>query len=262
MTSVLHDPGRPAGLSPTTRLIDGASALVTACGCDCAARSVTILRGFDADSRHRSKAVRDRLRRRGITARVTAAPVAATRDQLHGVHVASRGVPHVCVFVDATAGGRQEADRIAGWFGIPVVGLGQSAETQTHPLLRLGLHDTRPGDRRVFPSTAGEVVGVAFDFVAVLPNQPEKGSLRVRVGRDLPRDLPEGSAVRMAMLSGHVQVTTAEGAGQSRTWIADQVRVEQTSGVHTIHRDGLLVADLDGCLSVIPDPRGLVRHSV
>jgi hypothetical protein len=261
LTSVLQDANR-SGLSPTTRLIEGAGAVVAACRCHSPNGSVTILRGFDADSRHRAIAVRDRLRRREVAAHVIAAPVAATLDQLHGAHPASPGVPHVCAFVDATAGGRQEADRIAGWFGVPVVGLGDRAGTQIRPLLRLGLKDTRPQDRRIFSSTEGKIVGVGFDSVVVLPNQPEKGSLRLRVGSALPRDLPEGTAIRMGLLSGHVRVETAEPLGQSRTWIADRISIEQVSGVHTVQRDGLLVADLDRQLTVNSDPVGLVRLSV
>ncbi len=244
-------------LSHVTRLVEGTLACVEATQC-CAAPVVTVLRGFDVGSRRRTTAVSDRLRRHDLTVRSAIAALVADHDHLVGALKSPQERRHTCVFVDATSRGHLEVDRIAGWYGIPVVTT--LRDTPPHQaLLRMHGTDTSAGELRTFPSAAGKVVGVAFDVVTVVPNQPETGVLRLHLEDGFPVDLPTGYEVELRLLDEHVRVHATSPASDSRTWVTSTATVDQLEGVHTVHRDGLLVADLDDCLVVDVDATGLTR---
>ena len=176
-------------------------------------------------------------------------------------------LPHVCVYVDATGGTGLEAERVAALAGVPIVRArgtehedAPTARLEEKPLLRTFFHQR--GELHVFPSVSGQIPDVAFDEVRVVPNQPETGELRLTVGRNLPVVLGTGTELVVQPLPGLARVVTRPVRGDERTWMTEEVRVEQVSGIHTVHRDGLCFADLDGVLSVTGQRTGLRRYNV
>lgn len=175
-------------------------------------------------------------------------------------------LPHVCVYVDATGGTGLEAERVAALAGVPIVRArgtehedAPTARLEEKPLLRT-FHQR--GVLYVFPSVSGQISDVAFDEVRVVPNQPETGELRLTVGHNLPVVLETGTELVVQPLPGLARVVTRPLRGDERTWMTEEVRVEQVSGIHTVHRDGLCFADLDGVLSVTGQGRGLRGYTV
>ncbi len=262
MTDVLdHDAA--FALSRVTRLADAAEQRVRACGCSSAA--VTVLRGFDASSRRRAAELRDRLRDRGILTTVVAAPMVHAHDHPDTTTslLQTRVSGHPCALVDATVGGRLEVDRIGGWAGIPVVALAthpqQPPTTEVRPVVRVESPSAEPwSTASPFPSVSGRVVGIALDEVLVEPNQPGTGSLRLRLADDPPQQLPTGTTVRARVLDSLLQLKADARGHADRIWLAPAVTVEQVSGLHTVRRDGLLVADIATTLTLEAQPRGLV----
>lgn len=260
MTDLMHHDRTSSELSSVTRLADAARNRVTACSCDTPA--VTVLRGFDASSRRRAAALRARLRGEGVLTTVAAAPMVNAHH-----HGPSPLVPparvdgHLCVLVDATVGGRLEVDRIAGWTSVPLVALaprGRRPTTEVRSMLRVSFPDA-PGKHVPFPSASGRVVGIAFDNVLVAPNQPGTGQLRLRMPGDPPQELPAGAAVRFGVLDDSLHVVAdPPGAQPEQVWITAVVHLEQVSGLHTVRRDGLLVADVDTTVELVARPAGLV----
>jgi hypothetical protein len=176
-------------------------------------------------------------------------------------------LPHVCVYVDATGGNSLEAERVAALSGVPIVrarARGDEEETTPRldemPTLRTFFHH---GDKpHMFPSVTGQIPDVAFDEVRVVPNQPETGELRITVGRNVPVVLEAGTELVVQPLPGLASVVARPVRGEPRTWMTEEVRVEQVSGIHTVHRDGLCFADLDGVLSIAGQRSGLRRYTV
>lgn len=249
-------------LSPATRLVEGALQLVEVCGCD--EPTVTLLRGFDARSRSRARAVRDRLLSRDVRGAIVQASVAASPEHLSSDVDEELLNGHSCGFVDLTPAASKEAARLAGWFDAPLVSLrGPGASTRAvEPLLKLRMHDVRAGTRLTFPSASGVETAVAFDSVRVTPNQPEQGILQLQVADALPQHLATGSALELRPLGDRMRVTSQDAAGQRRTWFADHGIVSQYSGVHVVERDAMPVADLGRTLTVGYHPQGLVHHRV
>jgi hypothetical protein len=263
LTDVIeHDPAW-ATLSTETRLADAVGRRVTDCGCTNPA--ITVLRGFDASSRRRAVALKARLRRAGILTTVAAAPmVNAHHVQGNGFSLPPARVDgHLCALVDATVGGRLEVDRIGGWTGVPVVALAvrppRAPATEVRPLIRVEFPvDPLRSTTAPFPSATGRVVGIAFETVHVEPNQPETGQLVLRLADDLPQAFPTGTTVRVRLLDAMLQISAYTAAEGERLWISDVATVEQVSGLHTVRRDGLMVADVDTSVRFEARPQGLV----
>jgi hypothetical protein len=187
-----------------------------------------------------------------------------------GVTTASlRGetLPHVCVYVDATGGNSLEAERVAALAEVPVVRAGdRESEAETTPRLEemptLRTFFDHGDQPHMFPSVTGQIPDVAFDEVRVVPNQPETGEVRMTVKGTLPFVLDAGTELVVQPLPGLARVVARAASGEPRTWMTEEVRVEQVSGIHTVHRDGLCFADLDGVLSVAAQQSGLRRYTV
>jgi hypothetical protein len=226
---------------------------------------VGVLRGFGHTRRAEAAAIRRRLSRHGIDVRDLAAAMAAsavTTASLHG-----ETLPHVCVYIDATGGKGLEAERVAALAGVPIVqDRGRELEADPTPrleekaLLRIFFHQ---GDElHMFPSVSGQIPDVAFNEVRVVPNQPETGELRLTVGHNLPMVLETGTELVVQPLPGLARVVARRVRGDERTWMTEEVRVEQVSGIYTVHRDGLCFADLAGALSIAGQQAGLRRYTV
>lgn len=261
----------PGSVSDVTRLADAAQHRVEQCGCD--APTVTVLRGFDASSRLRARQVRARLRGRGIATSVTAAPMVDAHRHGGGGAAAmlleARTSAHVCVLVDATAGGRLEVDRIGGWLRRPVVALSSPprsttmTSTQVRAVIRaeLSVHEewlTNPAQ----PSASGRVVGIAFNDVVIEPHEPETGRLQLQLSDGRLRPLPAGSSISVHMDYGQLRLTTVAPSGEGRCWTTRLARVDQLNGLHTVWRDGLRVADLESSIELLGDPHGVVIDHV
>jgi hypothetical protein len=197
---------------------------------------------------------------RDLVAAMTASTV--TTASLRG-----ESLPHVCVYVDATGGKSLEAERVAALAGVPIVrGRERQREQEVAPrleempILRTFFH---LGDKpHMFPSVSGQIPDVAFDEVRVVPNQPETGELRMTVAGTVPFVLDAGTEVVVHPLPGLARVVARPVRGEPRTWMTEEVRVEQVSGIYTVHRDGLCFADLDGVLSIAGQQSGLRRYTV
>jgi hypothetical protein len=259
----------PGSVSDVTRLADAAQHRVEQCGCD--APTVTVLRGFDASSRLRAREVRARLRGCGIATSVTAAPMVDAHRHRGAAPMLleARTSAHVCVLVDATAGGLLEVDRIGGWLHRPVVALSSPptsttmTSTQVRAVIRaeLSVHDewlTNPAQ----PSASGRVVGIAFADVVIEPRDPETGRLQLRLADDRLRPLPAGSSISVQMDYGQLRVTTVSPSGEGRCWTTSLARVDQVTGLHAVWRDGLLVADLESSIELLGEPHGVVIDHV
>lgn len=287
-----YRPRRPTQPDPTvTRLVEGAVAQVDRCSCGADEAVVVVLRGFDGPSRRRADLVRDRLRHRGLKVRVAPAPVVTARNHLSGVLALPHDAPHVCAFVDTANVQRTEADRIAGWYGVPVVSLGQDGESEvcSRALLRMQFahgagsadgDDTGTGaessaDTRFLDDVTmdgSRVAGVAFESIVVAPQDSERGILLLTVD-GATEQLPEGSRVVLRVRDGRFEVE-AEGsqsgapgsdqgtAREPRRWRPTVATLRAVSGSHRVERDGEAVFDLDRLLEVRADPAGLVRHLV
>jgi hypothetical protein len=193
--------------------------------------------------------------------------VAMTASALTTATLRGEEPTHVCVYVDATGEHGFEAERVAALSGAPVVTArterrapSEELHAEHLPVLRTFFdHGDLP---HTFPSVAGQIPDVAFDEVRVVPNQPETGLRRIRVGDEMPRTLPPGAELVVRPLAGAARVEARAADGEVRTWITSQIRVEQLADVHTVHRDGLCFADLDGVLSITAQPEGLRRYVV
>lgn len=142
------------------------------------------------------------------------------------------------MYVDATGGNGLEAERVAALAGVPMV----RARAREHeaeatprleemPIVRTFFHH---GDQpHLFPSVSGQIPDVAFDEVRVAPNQPETGELRMTVGDNLPMVLEAGTELVVQPLPGLARVVARPVRGEARTWMTDEVRVEQVSGIHS-----------------------------
>jgi hypothetical protein len=266
-SSALHIPGRPdwAVRAPSrrSRVVEAATAVTGDCGCG--APVVGVLRGFGHAGRAEAAVIRRRLSRHGIEVRDLAAAMtvsAVTTASLRG-----ETLPHMCVYVDATGGAGPEAERVAALAGVPIVRArgreledGPAPRLEEKPLLRTFFHQR--DELHMFPSVSGQIPDVAFEEVRVVPNQPETGELRLTVGRNLPVLLEIGTELVVEPLPGLARVVARPVRGDERTWMTEEVRVEQVSGLHTVHRDGLCFADLDGVLSIAGQQAGLRRYTV
>jgi hypothetical protein len=176
-------------------------------------------------------------------------------------------LPHVCVYVDATGGQSLEAERVAALVEVPIVRAREresegepTPRFEEMPILRTFFHH---GDKpHMFPSVTGQIPDISFDEVRVVPNQPETGELRMTVKGTMPFVLDAGTELVVQPLPGLARVVARPASGEPRTWMTKEVRVEQVSGIHTVHRDGLCFADLDGVLSVAGQQSGLRRYTV
>ena len=262
----LHLPRRPdwtvRAPSRRSRIVEAASAVANECACG--SPVVGVLRGFGHARRSEAAAIRRRLSRENVDVHDLAAAMTAS-----AVATASqRGekLPHVCVYVDATGGNGLEAERVAALVGVPIVrARDREHEGETTPrleqmpILRTFFHHDEP---HMFPSVSGQIPAVAFDEVRVVPNQPETGELRMTVGENVPMVLETGTELVVHPLPGLARVVARPLRGEERTWMTDEVRVDQVSGIHTVHRDGLCFADLDGVLSIAGQQTGLRRYTV
>jgi hypothetical protein len=248
--------------SRRSRLVEVAVAL--SAECSCASSVVGVLRGFGTSGRVEAATLRRRVGRHGV--RVQDMPVAITATTLAAA--TARGESdkhHVCVFVDATGGEDLVAERVAALSGVPLVTArrprqGDPGEPRSERLAVLRTFSDHGDHPLMFPSVSGQTPDVAFEEVRVTPNQPETGELRLVVGAEMPQTLPIGTEVVVVPLSGMARVEAKSGRGEeNRTWIAPSVEIEQVSGIHTVHRDGLCVADLNASLSVAAQRAGLRR---
>jgi hypothetical protein len=263
----LHLPRRPEWTvrapSRRSRIVEAASAVARECSCGYPV--VGVLRGFGHARRSEASAIRRRLSRAGVEARDLAA--AMTASAVTTASLRGETVPHVCVYVDATGGGGLEAERVAALAEVPVVRAPErKSEGETDlrfeemPTLRTFFHH---GEQpHIFPSVTGQIPDIAFDEVHVVPNQPETGELRMTVNGTGPLVLDAGTELVVQPLPGLARVVAHPVRGEARTWMTQEVRVEQLSGIHTVHRDGLCFADLDGVLSITGQPSGLRRYTV
>jgi hypothetical protein len=244
-------------------MVEAASAVANQCACG--SPVVGVLRGFGHARRSEAAAIRRRLSRDGVKVRDMAAAVTAstviTASPRHG------SLPHVCVYIDATGGNSLEAERVAALADVPIVRAGGSEsggatvpQLEAVPTVRTSFqHRDEP---QLFPSVTGHIPDVAFEEVRVVPNQPETGELRMTVGDAMPLLLEAGTELVVRPLPGLARVVARPVRGEARTWMADEVRVEQVSGIHTVHRDGLCFTDLDGVLSIAGQQTGLRRYTV
>ena len=224
-----------------------------------------VLRGFGHARRAEAAAIRRRLAREDVEARDLASAMAAT--VVTTASLRGETLPHVCAYVDATGGAGLEAERVAALAGVPIIrARGREIEDdptprlEEKPLLRTFFHH---GDElHLFPSVSGQIPDVAFDEVRVVPNQPETGELRLTVGSSMPVVLEAGTELVVKPLPGLARVAAQPVRGEARTWMTEEALVEQVSGIHTVHRDGLCFADLDGVLSIAGHQAGLRRYTV
>ena len=267
-STALHVQRRPEWTvrapSRRSRVVEAASAV--AGECSCGSPVVGVLRGFGHARRSEAAALRRRVSRQSVEVRDLAA--AMTASAVATASLRGEDLPHVCVYVDATGGNGLEAERVAALAGVPIVrARAREHEGEMTPrleemsILRTFFHH---GDHaHHFPSVSGQIPDVAFDEVRVVPNQPEAGELRMTVrGNTMPMLLDPGTELHVQPLPGLARVLARPVRGEPRTWMTEEVRVEQVSGIHTVHRDGLCFADLDGVLSIAGRQSGLRRYTV
>lgn len=266
-STALHLPRRPDWTlrSPSlrSRVVEAASAVAGECACG--KPVVGVLRGFGHARRSEAAAIRRRLSRDGVEVHDLAA--AMTASAFTTASLRGETLPHVCVYVDATGGNGLEAERVAALAEVPLVRAREresegemTPRLEEMPILRTFFHH---GDEpHMFPSVSGQIPDVAFDEVRVVPNQPETGELRLSVGSTMPVVLGAGAELVVQPLPGLARVLARPVRGEPRTWMTEEVRVEQLSGIHTVHRDGLCFADLDGVLSIAGQQSGLRRYTV
>jgi hypothetical protein len=130
------------------------------------------------------------------------------------------------------------------------------------PALHLAITSDEGDDVSTFPSVGDRVSSIALDSVALRPNQPETGELRLRVGEGMPVDVEPGSEITVAPLEHLAHVSVSSPQGRERTWFCERLRVEQSSGLHIVSRDGLVVGDVDKRLEISCRPTGLTRVHV
>lgn len=167
-----------------------------------------------------------------------------------------RPLPHVCVYVDTSASG--EARRGAALTHTPLVAIRDvtagAAHTMRTPVLRV----THEGES--FPSTAGRVVDLAFDEVAVRPNQPELGEIARRIGDEpLWRHSERGAAVVATVLPETMLVRGSTPGGPDSQWMTSRLSVRRLDGLFPVTRDGLCVSDLQEAIDICHDGAGLVE---
>jgi hypothetical protein len=233
--------------------------------CPCGSPAVGVLRGFDRTRRSEAAALRRKLSRHGVAAHDLAAAIAASA--LTEASLRSEKPRHVCVFLDATGESSLEAERVAALAEVPIVRARECQQDpealprfEEMPVLRTFFdHGDQP---HMFPSITGQIADIAFEDVRVVPNQPETGEVRITVGEELPRVLDAGTELIVSPLPGLARVEARAAQGEPRTWMTPEIRVEQVSGIHTVHRDGLRFADLDGVLSVASQESPLRRYTV
>lgn len=220
--------------SRRSRVVDAATSVAR--DCDCGAAVVGVLRGFGHARRAEAAALRRRLRREKVEVRDLAAPMTASAATAASVR--GEPLPHVCVYVDATAGTGLDAERVAVVAGVPIVRAGDGASEvntaprlEQTPCLRTFFH--HDDELQMFPSVSGQVPDVGFDEVRVVPNQPETGQLRLTVGDSLPVTLETGTELVVRPLPGLAHVVSRPMGGEPRTWMTEEVRV---AGLWPAHR--------------------------
>jgi hypothetical protein len=265
--AVLHGRRRPQwslrAPSRRSRLVEASTAVADEC--HCGSRAVGVLRGFGHARRSEATALRRRLSSQG--AETDDLPAAIAASAFTAASAQSERPRHVCVYIDASGDQSLDAERVAALAGVPIVrasARGQDAQAlprfEEMPALRTSF-DHRD-ESSMFPSVIGHVPDVAFAEVRVMPNQPETGQLRITVGEELPRVLDRGTELVVSPLPGLARIQARTAQGDSRTWMTPEVRVEQVSGIHTVHRDGLCFADLEGVLSIASLEPALRRYTV
>lgn len=224
-------------------MADRAIGVVDACDCGAQEQSVWIVRDFDTGA-DLAEEVRARLHRRGIEAdAVPLSILAPDIAQVVGVHR--------CAYVIASDE-NGELRRIAALARSRLVVLTENAAGWTwveSPLAAMRATWCGRGEiARTFPSAIGRVREIAFDSYLIVPNQPETGSLSIRLAEldadPEDRALPVGTSVSVRCLTDSLMVETIDRHGEPTAWHSSSVEIQQRTGVHRVFRDGLSVADL------------------
>ena len=227
-----HQPDPAAVWAPLAGLADAAA--------DAASTgAVAISRGFDRNSRLRSKALRDLLAERGVSA-IEVTPAVGSERLLAGSAIAA--------VVNLVGDGSWQPHRLAAKLRAPLFVAGESAATLAGESERDVIGVTTDEESR----------DVALSRIAVLPEEPDA---KLEVTHEDETLVIVGGRVEVTLHDGNLEVHLQGVDIEDQTFAADKIGVSTAGAPHRFIRDELPIAEFEGALTVVAEPKGLVVRS-
>ncbi|GGM56583.1 hypothetical protein GCM10012275_29660 [Longimycelium tulufanense] len=205
---------------------------------------VTVVRGFDRESRRRARTVRGHLSSLGVrSVEATPAPDSWPTPDSTGLAVAA--------VVNVAGAGSWDAHRIAATLRVPLLTLDEAAGGAAAEV------DQRHWD--LIDVRAAEQTDFALSQVTLLPEDPERAEVSLTVGgtRHVVRGAQVGAGLKEHEL--RVRVTSPD---IEEEYLTDEVTIEPVTGGYRLVRDGLPVGELTGPVTLTTVRQGLVVHVV
>lgn len=210
-------------------------------------RTVAITRGFDRNSRQRTKALRMLLDERGIPAiEVTPSTELAVSSGAEGVLDGSE----IAAVINVLTAGSWQPYRLAARRRVPILMPKRSEEDTASEVARDVIAMTTDSGSR----------DIALSRIVVCPEDSGTTSLVVSGGGE-PLALPGGW---IALTPGEPGMRARIGAPDfaEQEFDSAEVRVETLDGPHRLVRDELPIAEFEGTVDFTAEPAGLAVRTV